>query len=64
MPVASVSARAQCHMRSQCYPSEIAMLPESVNSPNPFSETGSDDRAPFYDILAARPNVASRPCVA
>ncbi|MDH6245553.1 hypothetical protein M2432_003204 [Mycobacterium sp. OTB74] len=40
------------------------MLPESVNSPNPFSETGSDDRAPFYDILAARPNVASRPCVA
>jgi hypothetical protein len=40
------------------------MLPESVNSPNPFSETASGNRAPFYDILAALPNVASRPCVA
>ena len=42
------------------------MLPASVSSPNPFSETRPDNRVRFYDkdILTARPNLAFMPFVA
>jgi cytochrome P450 len=39
------------------------MLPASVSSPNPLSETTTDNPTRFYDkdIVAARPNLAFIP---